>query len=213
MLRLGFAAAIAFLLQGCGAGASPATTPPADPQTDADMGSRQMAATPSAPETRTVATSGARSDVAEKAPGGSFTTWDGRPVDLGKATKTRGAVVVFYRGHWCKQCRKQLRELEAIRTQLGDRGFDVYAISTDEPRTSAELRRTLGIGFTLLSDVGGMSINAWGVFTKEHELARPAVFVVVPGGEISYRYVSDSPSDRPSPETLLQETAKSRGPE
>ena len=86
-------------------------------------------------------------------------------------------------------------------------------MSTDEPSTSAELRKKIGLGFTLLSDEGGMTINAWGVYTKEHDLARPSVFVIAPGGVIAYRYVSDSPADRPTPTVLLEQAAKAQSPE
>jgi len=177
------------------------------------MGVREMAATPPVPPPRLVAPSGARNDVAERAPGGEFIASDGKKVDLGKEIAEHGTVVVFYRGHWCKPCREQLKELEKIRTRLEKRGFTVYAVSTDEPSTSADLRKSLGLGFTLLSDPGGVSITGWGVYTREHDLARPSVFVIAPGGRIAYRYVSDTPVDRPAPAALLDEAAKALPPE
>jgi len=194
----------------CGAAKKPAPqdAPPADPQTETDMGVREMAATPSPPPERLVAPEGARNDVAERAPGGEFIASDGKKVDLGSVIAKQGVVLVFYRGHWCKPCRAQLKELEAIRTRLEKRGFTIYAVSTDEPATAAELRKSLGLGFTLLSDPGGMSINGWGVYTREHDLARPSVFVVAPGGRIAYRYVSDTPVDRPTSPVILDEAAK-----
>lgn len=145
----------------------------------------------------------ARTDLG-KAPGGTVIRSDGTSVDLASVYADTGAVVVFYRGHWCKQCRKQLSELQADLDELAKRGFTVYAISTDDPADSAALRERLGLTFELYSDTAGIATQAWGIYSREHDLARPAVFVIKPGGDIVYRYVSDTPNDRPKTDELLE---------
>jgi peroxiredoxin len=185
-----------------------------DPQTEGQTQGRPLSDPgPSRDNSRLVPATGSRSDFADRAPDGTFTTDDGKKVQMSELLANKGAVIVFYRGHWCRQCRKQLEELESIRAELEGRGFEVYAVSVDDPQTSTDLKKRLSLGYTLLSDKGGMSITSWGVYTKEHDLARPATFVIASGGTIGYRYVSDNPKDRPSPETILAEAAKLVKPE
>jgi len=204
-------ALLALALLGCSAAAPPPTpTTPGDPEENKEWQARQVDGPANADPAKEA---NVGSVIGSQAPGGSFKNAEGQSFDLSAAMVSDGAIVVFYRGHWCKQCRKQLAELQAIRPKLAERGFRVYAISTDAPELSAELKRKLGLGFEVLTDEAGLAIANWGVFTKVHELARPAVFVVAPGGRIAYRYVSDSPPDRPSVETLLSESKKARSPE
>lgn len=148
-----------------------------------------------------------------KTPRGSWKNSAGADVDVATLTEGRGAIVVFYRGFWCKFCRTQLSELQAAIAEFRGRGFDVHAVSTDTPDKAKELKARLGLDFELYSDVGGLSTRAWGVYSKEFDLARPAVFVIAPGGEITYRYVSDTPADRPKVSELLELAKKARPPE
>lgn len=145
-----------------------------------------------------------------QAPPGTFKTSEGNKVDVSSLTEGRGAIIVFYRGHWCKYCRVQLEELQAAKDELAARGFDIHAVSTDQPEKAKELKKKLGLDFELYSDVGGLASQAWGVYSPELDLARPSVFVVAPGGEIVYRFVSDTPEDRPTIPTLLEAAEKAR---
>jgi peroxiredoxin len=137
------------------------------------------------------------------APGGTLVRSDGKKIEVGTLYADRGAVVVFYRGHWCKPCRTQLEELQQNIDKLAGLGFSIHAISTDDPSDSAALAKKLGLGFNLYSDPGGLAANAWSVFSAEHGLARPAVFVVRPGGQIAARFVTDSPTHRPPMDEVL----------
>lgn len=137
------------------------------------------------------------------APGGTLVRSDGQRIEVGTLYADRGAVVVFYRGHWCKPCRTQLEELQLNIDKLAGLGFSIHAISTDDPSDSAALKQKLGLGFKLYSDPGGLAANAWSVYSAEHGMARPAVFVVRPGGQIAARFVTDSPTHRPPMDELL----------
>jgi peroxiredoxin len=147
------------------------------------------------------------------APPGTWVASDGARVSVESLHSGRGAVVVFYRGSWCKACRTQLAELSDAVAEFKGRNFEVHAISTDSPEKSRELIGRLGLDFQLYSDVGGFASRAWGVYTREHDLARPAVFVVAPGGEVVYRYVSDTPTDRPKVGELLEIAERATRPE
>lgn len=182
-----------------------------DPVEDDEAHGRDIAVEPAEPAYVTEPGE-ARRDLG-KAPGGSLRTSSGASVDTSSFHAETGAIVVFYRGHWCKNCRKQLEELQASLDEFTRRGFTVHAISTDSPEDSARLKQKLGLGFELYTDDGGLASSTWKVYSREHDLARPAVFVIAPGGQITYRYVSDTPIDRPSAATLLELAAAARGAE
>jgi peroxiredoxin len=187
---------------GCAPKPAPAQAPASALEpTAASEGESRAAVAPRAPG-YTTEPGVARTDLG-KAPGGTVLQSDGTSVDVSSFYTESGAIIVFYRGHWCKQCRKQLEELQAEFDEFSKRGFGVFAISTDDPSDSAALRARLGLTYDLYSDTAGIATQAWGIYSREHDLARPAVFVIRPGGDIVYRYVSDTPSDRPKNDELL----------
>lgn len=147
------------------------------------------------------------------APSGTWLAADGSKVSVKSMHTGNGAIIVFYRGSWCKSCRTQLSELSDAVDEFKARGFKIHAISTDSPEKSKELLGRLSLKFQLYSDVGGFASQAWGVYSREHDLARPAVFIVTPGGAIAYRFLSDTPSDRPKVSDLLDIAAKAMKPE
>jgi peroxiredoxin len=74
----------------------------------------------------------------------------------------------------------------------------------------AMLRDKLGITFPLYSDPTHAGIKAWGIYDARNEISRPATFVVAKGGTIVYRYVGESPSDRPTSQVVLEVLRKRR---
>lgn len=80
----------------------------------------------------------------------------------------------------------------------------MVAISVDPPAKSVALRKRLGLTFPLYSDQHGAAARAWNVFDPDTEIALAATFVVAPGGQIIYRYLGTSKSDRPSVDQILQ---------
>ena len=201
-IRLWTAAAFA-LVVACTPKPAPRNAPASvlEPTTQGEMEGRAMDVAPPSPHY--ISEPGvARTDLGD-APGGIVTRSDGETVDIASFYAETGAILVFYRGHWCKPCRKQLSELDADFAEFAKRGFGIFAISTDNPSDSAALRERLNLSFDLYSDTAGIATSAWGIYSREHDLARPAVFVIRAGGAIEYRYVSDTPTDRPKNAELL----------
>jgi peroxiredoxin len=187
-------------------GCAPATPGPraplyVDPGTGEETGQRRVDAP--APDPGRDVLVGAKRNLG-KAPSSSLTALDGSKVEIASLVGDRALVVVFYRGNWCRKCRKQLGELQGILTGFTQQGANVIAISTDAPEQNSELTKKLGLQYSLYSDRGGLNSTTWGVYSREHDLARPAVFVISKDGNIAYRYVSDTPSDRPSAEEVLK---------
>lgn len=131
---------------------------------------------------------------------------DGTEFDLsslwGKDSEKK-VVVVFYRGGWCPYCQKQMTELQEHYRDFNDAKAIVVGVSNEDPAAATAFRDKLGLGFELYSDAELTMITGWGVEDYGSGIARPATFVVEPGGAISFRKVGDKPSDRPSIDELL----------
>ncbi|MGB1699676.1 MAG: peroxiredoxin family protein [Nannocystaceae bacterium] len=112
--------------------------------------------------------------------------------------------VVFYRGDWCPICRKQLRGLDARRSELQARGADVIAISVDDLETSAGLVDRLDLSFPLLSDTELTTVRSFGVEDTPNEISKPAAFLVDTDGTILFAKVGESAKDRADLDQVLQ---------
>lgn len=86
-------------------------------------------------------------------------------------------------------------------------GAGVVGLSADPVHVSKGLRDRLNLSFPLLSDPKRILIRKYGVLNKD-QAAKPAVFLLDRKGIVRWEYIGKSPSDRPSPETLLEELAK-----
>lgn len=137
------------------------------------------------------------------APGGVVLGKDGSNVDLGTMWATQRTLVVFYMGGWCPHCQKQLGDLNNAQKQFTDRNVRIIAISADQVADAAAMSAKLTLGFELYSDPDLAVIAKWGVEDFGQHIARPATFIVEPGGAISFRKVGSKPEDRPTVDQLL----------
>ncbi len=131
---------------------------------------------------------------------------DGTSFDLASLwdkDKNQKVVVVFYRGGWCPYCKKQMTELQNHYRDFNDAKAVVVGVSNEDPAAATAFRDSLGLGFELYSDQELTMITSWGVEDYGSGIARPATFVIEPGGAISYRKVGENPSDHPSMDELL----------
>lgn len=90
-------------------------------------------------------------------------TLEGAPITLKDAVGGKPAALVFYRGGWCPYCNLQLSGLRLIRKDLDALGFQLIAISPDNP---AELKKTLdkdALDYRLLSDSSATAMRAFGI--------------------------------------------------
>lgn len=137
------------------------------------------------------------------APGGVVHAQDGSSVDLGTLWVSQRAVVVFYMGGWCPHCQKQLGDLQARQKEFADRGARIIGISADAVNDAAAMHEKLGLSFDLYSDPDLEVIAKWGVEDFGSHIARPATFIIEPGGSISFRKVGSKPEDRPTVDQIL----------
>ena len=130
-------------------------------------------------------------------------TRDGSRFDLGNLWARQKVVVVFYQGGWCPHCAKQLATLQSHSKDFTDAKAVVVGISNESGADATALRDKLSLTFELYSDPDLTAITTWGVEDFGAGSARPATFVIEPGGTISYRRVGDKSGNHPSVDELL----------
>lgn len=156
----------------------------------------------------------------------SVHTLDGKTTSLQAATDGKPTVLVFYRGSWCPFCNLQLSQLNAIQSQLVAMGYQIIAVTPDQP---ADIQKTLDknkLTYTIYSDSDFAAIKAFGVgyripkdmLEKYHGygitlpplpdasgagLPVPSVFVIDGKGVVQFVYVNPDYRIRLSSELLL----------
>ncbi|HEY0250024.1 MAG TPA: peroxiredoxin family protein [Kofleriaceae bacterium] len=128
---------------------------------------------------------------------------DGSDVDLTKTWADHKTVVVFYMGHWCPECTKQLTGLNDHQKDFAAKDTTVVAISTDSPEDAGKLKEKLGLTFDVYSDTQLQTIQKWGVANYDTNIAKPSTFIVQKGGAITFKKIGETTNDRPSAEQIL----------
>lgn len=125
------------------------------------------------------------------APGGKVIARDGRTVELSSLWEQRRVVVVFYPGKNCDVCTYILQEAEAHRSQVD---ADVIAISSHSASHAEQLHEKLKLGFEIYVDPTFQVIPKWDVPFVMADATGNALFVVEPGGRISYKQIGSFPA-------------------
>jgi len=94
--------------------------------------------------------------------------------------------------------------LESRSAEIGSQGFDLVAISVDDPATNLKLAARLDVHFPLLSDTSGAAADAFGVWDPDTEISLAATIVVARGGTIIYRMIGANKADRPEIDDVLR---------
>ena len=77
----------------------------------------------------------------------------------------RGKVVYLdFWASWCGPCRVSFPVLEQLRSELGPRGFEVYAIGVDENVADARaFLQEIPVSYPVVHDGSGATPAAWGI--------------------------------------------------
>lgn len=171
--------------------------------------------------------------IGTKIPEATLRTSAGPATALSSLTSKKPTVLVFYRGGWCMYCTTQLGQLKKIEQDILDMGYQIIAISPDQP---ARLRESIDkheLNYTLLSDSTAQAAKDFGLAFRVNEktlvkyrdygidlnaasgwehtiLPVPAVFLVDTEGMIHFSYVNPNYSTRLAPELLLTAVKVSR---
>ncbi len=85
-----------------------------------------------------------------------------------------------------------------------ERNVSLAAISTDDIADALKMVELTGAEFAILSDKDAEVAKDYGVYNLLNDgVATPAAVIVLPGGDIEWKYVGRSISDRPSPDQIL----------
>ena len=101
--------------------------------------------------------------IGSRVPAVSVHTLDGKTTSLQTAVDGKPTVLVFYRGSWCPFCNLQLSQLNAIQSQLVTMGYQIVAVTPDQP---VDIQKTLDknkLTYTIYSDSDFAAIKAFGV--------------------------------------------------
>jgi peroxiredoxin len=115
----------------------------------------------------------------------------------------RCVVLVFFRGHWCQSCRRQLAQLATAVDTMRSLGSELLAISSDgSPPSDADSR-----GLPIVVDADLRIIDQYGVRDRDavdgRQIARPAVFILDPAGVVRFCHVGSHRQDRPAVGAIL----------
>ncbi len=118
-------------------------------------------------------------------------------------------LIVFYRGHWCPYCMRQLKDLAANQAKFDQLKVKIVAISVDtQEHTRKVWEKVVNRQFSVLSDPELRVIRAYGLLqekgTNDADIAiRTSVLVDEKGIEV-FRRISATAADIPKSEELLQ---------
>jgi peroxiredoxin len=114
--------------------------------------------------------------IKEGAQAPNFTLLDalGNIVTLSHLLKQGPVVVTFYRGSWCPYCNLQLRAYQQALPQIQDAGATLVAISPQTPDHGLSLAEKQALTFAVLSDIGNLVAQEYGLVFSLDETVRAA---------------------------------------
>ena len=136
---------------------------------------------------------------------------DGAPRKLASIVGSKGVVLVFFRSSsWCPFCLAQLLSLRDAAAPLAQRGYKLAAISYQPPQELADFARQRAIDYTLLSDEGSRTIDAFHLRDPQYKpgsraygVPQPSIFVIAPDGVIRAKLADEGFKVRPDNEAVL----------
>lgn len=134
------------------------------------------------------------------APDFALTSLDGAKIKLSDA---RGKVVLIsFWASWCGPCKQEMPFLDGFATKYADQGLLVLAISTDAPKTQADVRRVVkqkGWKLPVLLDGEGAASSK-----LDPQLSMPYTVFIDRAGRIAHTHEGFVPGDEADTEKRLQ---------
>lgn len=148
--------------------------------------------------------------VGSTVPDAMLGTLDGKIVSLSDALGGKPTALVFYRGGWCPYCNRHLADLQKVKPDLAQLGYQLIAITPDRADGLKKMIDDHKLDFTLYSDPKADSLKKFGVAfrvdddtygamknqyqidleswsgEKHHILPVPSVFLINAKGVVTY---------------------------
>jgi len=149
-----------------------------------------------------------------------------KEITLSNLISDKPTVVIFYRGAWCGYCTQHLSELNEIKGEVEELGYQIIGITVDKPEKLSDSNENAESEIKVYSDSDLETITAFGLGWKvneelfdkykneykldleewsgedHHSLPVPAIFVIKEK-TIEFQYVNPNYKTRLKPETLL----------
>ena len=162
----------------------------------------------------------------DKAPEFEAADQFGDPFDLEIQLKKGPVVLMFYRGHWCKYCNRQLEELTDSLSYIVAKGASIVAVTPEVMEFVDETSKQYDDAIRIISDSDMKIMNAYGVSFEVNTftvgrykvagidldefngdngtfLPVPATYIINKDGIIDYVYFDKNYKKRVSVRTLL----------
>ncbi|WP_094700279.1 peroxiredoxin family protein [Brevibacillus laterosporus] len=121
-------------------------------------------------------------------------------------------LLLFIRGTWCPNCRKQLEALQPACSRFDKLGVPIVIIAGQKLQNLIQYADSTKMPFPLLSDSTREVMKAYEVFTPfkwdSFRIAVPSAYLLDKEHVIRYAYIGSSQFDRPGVEDLLEEVQR-----
>ncbi|TXK76976.1 redoxin domain-containing protein [Paenibacillus sp. N3.4] len=117
-------------------------------------------------------------------------------------------VIIFLRGTWCHNCRKQIPELNQFHEKFLQKGVNLIAIAGQNLENIQNYVHANGITFPILSDETREVIKSYEIFSPikwdSFRIAIPSTYIIDEKQTIRYSYIGENQGDRPSAKQILE---------
>jgi peroxiredoxin len=149
--------------------------------------------------------------VGEKAPLFQLMNQHGEVISLADLTAKHDKVaLVFFRSaDWCPFCKRQLMDLQKDLQSMKQAGITLVAISYDPVEVLDRFTKQNQIEYTLLSDPGSKTIDAYQIRNKDvrpgkaEGIPHPTIFLVNGKGIIAAKLREEGYKERPTIEAIV----------
>jgi thioredoxin-dependent peroxiredoxin len=152
--------------------------------------------------------------VGDTAPAFALRRGDGQEIRLTDVLSAGAAIIVFIRGTWWPNCRRQLEQLQTHLPTYRTLGAEVLVIVGQHAEKVADYHRARSLALPILVDPDRTVIKRYGVYHRlgltAFNIARPATFIVDREQRIRFVYISKGQADRPDHERLVAELQQLR---
>lgn len=150
-------------------------------------------------------------EVGSALPQAQLTSPDGNLLSLHEVAGSQKSILIFYRGAWCPYCTKHLAAVGQYEQAILDKGYQIIAISPDQPEQAANYADEAEFNYSIYSDPDRSTIKAFGLAfetinrrTQTAEIRPvPAIYITDSEGRITFRHFDANYKERLSPEELM----------
>ncbi len=149
--------------------------------------------------------------IGTRAPDFTLRNMAGATTTLSSFRGKKNVVLVFYRGHWCPYCIKQLSGMRQLLDAEMKKDTELLAVSVDgEPQTRQTIGKISADGvapdFEFLSDPDHAVIARFGILNPSggsRGIPHPATYVIDRDGMVRWRDIETDYKIRPTNEAVL----------